>query len=146
MLLKMKTLMTMALVSFSLSAAQAASLADLETGRYTFSSGEKHVCNDFTVTESMKTAKRIMIGGFYGYEILKSDYIRESDLDETCEFHEQNRVNTNDNGDMVLLRINEEFCKGNLRSKTVSEATIRAGEISVRHQVGGADYTCIWKK
>lgn len=145
MLLKIKTLMTLALVSFSLSA-QAAPIANLETGRYTFVSGEKHVCRDFTVTEGMKTAKRIMIGGFYGFEVLKSEYIRESDLDETCEFREQNRVNTNEEGNTVLLRVNEEYCKGNLRSKTVSEATIRAGEISVRHQVGGADYTCIWKK
>lgn len=145
MLLKIKTLMTLALVSFSLSA-QAASLTNLEAGRYTFVSGEKHVCRDFSVSESTKSAKRILIGGFYGFEIMNSNHTIESDLDATCEFREQNRVGTNEEGDTVLSRTNEEYCKGNLRSKTVSEATIRAGEISVRHQVGGADYTCVWKK
>ena len=145
MLIKIKTLMTMALVALSFSA-EAARIQNLETGRYTFVSGEKHVCSDFTVTENMKNAKRIIIGGYYGYEVMNSEYNRESDLDETCRFIENNSIETTAEGDTLLTRINEETCKGKLRSKTISEATIRAGEITVRHQIGGADYTCVWKK
>lgn len=144
MFLNIKTLLTMVLVSLSVSA-QAANLERLETGRYELTSGEKNLCSNFTVTEATRQSKKVTFGGFYGFEVRNSDHNVESDLDASCEFREQNRLSEEDNS-TVLVRINEEICKGKLRSRTVSEAKIREGEIEIHHQVGGAELNCIWIK
>lgn len=144
MFLSIRTLVAVTLTCFSLSA-NAARTTALEAGQYTLTSGEKGLCRNFSVSESDLGSKRLSLGGFYDFEVGNSSHAVESDLDPACEFREQNRVQ--DRGtETVLVRVNEEYCKGALRSKTVSEATLRAGEIQIRHQVDGAEIICVWNK
>nr|WP_295900572.1 hypothetical protein [uncultured Bdellovibrio sp.] len=144
MLLNIRTTLAVALTFLSFSA-HAQKAAFLEAGKYQLTSGEKALCRSLSISESDLQAKRLSIGGLYDFEVGNSNHNIESDIDPDCEFREQNRVQNRSN-DTLLVRINEEYCKGTLRSKTVSAAVITPNEIQIRHQVDGAEVNCVWQK
>lgn len=118
----------------------------IAAGSYELISGEERICQDFSISEKQAQGKQVAIGSFYRFETMNSIHSIESDIDAACEFKEQNRREIVD-GKTLLTRINEEFCNGKLRSRTVSIAAISENEISLRHSVGaGANLTCTWKK
>ena len=126
--------------------AQAQKITALSAGGYVLSSGPKNLCPNFSFSEASATGKSISVGTRYSYETHNSTHDVQSDIDAECEFREQN-VREDRSGEVVLTRTNEEVCKGNRVSITVSTATINPTEVQVRHEIEGAPaYTCIWKK
>ncbi|WP_374074908.1 hypothetical protein [Bdellovibrio bacteriovorus] len=144
MLLNIRTILAVTLTCLSFSA-HAQKAAFLEAGKYQLISGEKALCRSLSISEGDLQAKRISIGGLYDFQVGNSVHSIESDIDPECEFREQNRIENRSN-ETVLVRVNEELCKGTLRSKTVSAAMIRPNEIQIRHQVDGAEVNCVWQK
>lgn len=144
MFLKLCVLIFISFTSI-ISVAQTKSV-EIQTGSYELATGVEMLCSDFTLNEKDLQSKSILIGGQYAFETKISTHVIESDIDPECEFREQNLRENSENG-TTLTRINEEYCKGNLRSKTISTATFDKSTITVRHQVdAAAAYTCIWKK
>lgn len=145
MFLNLKITLLLALTFTSLTAPAQASFL-VGAGDYNLVTGNEALCPDFSVSEGAARAGQIILGGLYAFELRNSVHSIESDIDPTCEFKEQNlRENYGDK--TVLTRINEEYCKGKLRSKTISTATITTEQISVRHEVDNAEpLNCLWKK
>lgn len=144
MFLKLCALIFISFTSI-ISVAQTKSV-ELQTGSYELATGVEMLCSDFTLNEKDLQSKSILIGGQYAFETKNSTHVIESDIDPECEFREQNVRENSENG-TALTRINEEYCKGSLRSKTISTATFDKSTITVSHQVdAAAAYTCIWKK
>lgn len=143
MFLSIRTLLTVTLVGFGISAQ--AKVNTLSAGNYSLVEGEKNLCLNFSLSERDAQAKQISLGGLYSYETVNAARSIESDIDPACEFREQSH--RDEQGEVtVLTRVNEEYCKGRLRSRTVSTASIRHDEIQVRHEISGAPaFTCVWK-
>lgn len=121
-------------------------LVEAQAGSYELETGVEMLCSEFTLSEKDFQSKSITIGGQYAFETKISTHVIESDIDPECEFREQN-FRENSDGHLTLTRINEEYCNGKLRSKTVSAATFKDKMITVRHQVdAAAAYTCVWKR
>lgn len=145
MFLNLKLCITLTLTFVSL-AAPAQSIIFLTPGQYDVVTKEEPLCYSFSMSEKETQARHVSFGRLYDFEVRNSVVSIESDIDPTCEFKEQNR-RENLEDKTVLTRINEEYCKGKLRSRTVSTASISDTEISVRHEIDKAEpYTCIWKK
>lgn len=144
MFLKSKSLLIAALMILGFSA-QAQKITVLSAGQYRLVTGSKNLCTDFSVSEKANSAKAIAIGVRYTYENVNSTHNTQSDIDEDCEFRERNQREDRTQ-EVVLTRTNEEFCKGNRVSSTLSKATITPNEIQVRHEVDGLAYSCVWKK
>jgi hypothetical protein len=144
MLLNVKTFIVITLIGLS---AQAQKITSIGAGSYTLDSGEKNLCADFSLSDKDASAKNISIGGRYIYETVNSTHNVESDIDSNCEFREKNLREDHGDSETTLTRVNEEYCKGNLRSRTTSIATLRPNEIELHYEIEGADpYTCLWKK
>lgn len=145
MFLNSKSILIAFLTVFSF-AAQAQKITVLSAGGYTLSSGPKSLCASFSFSEASASAKSISVGTRYSYETHNSTHNTQSDIDADCEFRETN-LRDDRSGKVVLTRTNDEICKENRVSRTVSAATISPTEVQVRHEIEGAPaYTCIWKK
>ncbi len=145
MFLKLSALITISFASM-IATAQVAT-AEIQAGKYELKTGVDILCNDFSLNEKDLQYKTINIAGQYAFETKNSTHVIESDIDPECEFREQNLRENADGLPLTLTRINEEYCKGKLRSKTVSTVTFAGNTITVQHQVdAAAAYTCIWKK
>jgi hypothetical protein len=126
--------------------AQAQKITVLSAGGYVLTSGPKNLCASFSFSAASATAKSISIGTRYSYETVNSTHNIQSDIDADCEFRETN-AREDRTGEVILTRTNDEICKGNRVSRTLSTATIHPTEVQVRHEIEGAPaYTCIWKK
>lgn len=134
------------LIVFSSFAAQAQKIQTLSAGTYVATSGPQHLCGSFSLSDKDASAKTLALGAQYSYETRNSNRNTQSDLDESCEFREQN-TREDRSQEVVLTRTNEEVCKGNVSSRTFSRATVTSDEIQIRHEIDGAvAYTCIFKK
>lgn len=120
----------------------------LEIGTYQLLSGDKELCGKkVEISKNDLKGKTLFIGSLYSYELKNSQYQIESDIDPECEFKETNTREDVGNNRVVLIRINKELCKGNMRSTITSTATLTPGEIEVRHEIDSAEpYTCRWQK
>lgn len=144
MFLKLSALIFISFTSL-ISTAQTKSV-EIQAGSYELETGVEMLCGEFTLNANDIQSKSILIGGQYAFETKLSTHVIESDIDPECEFREQNLRENSESG-LTLTRINEEYCKGSLRSKTISTATFEKETISVRHQIDAAPaYTCVWKK
>lgn len=145
MFLKQKIILAIMFIGVCFTA-QAKQITELEAGSYKLSSGEKRLCPDFLVSKKESSSKSITVGGLYSFETTNSSYNMESDIDPACRFIEKNKREEKNN-ETLLTRINEEVCKGKLRSRTISVAVIQRDSIQVRHEIQGAEpYTCVWSK
>lgn len=117
----------------------------IEPGIYRLESGEKDLCPNFEMSQKASYERNIQIGRIYGFELRNSIHTIESDIDPACEFREQNkREDLTDK--TVLTRVNEEYCGGKLRTKTVSRAVVKGDKISVRFELDNAQpIICVWK-
>lgn len=144
MLLKLSVLILVSSISI-ITSAQTTPI-EVTAGDYALESGAESLCRNFDLSENDVQGKTVTIGDQYNFEKKISTHQVESDIDEECEFREQN-LRKNSDTQLILTRINEEYCKGSLRSKTVSTATFSENTITVHHQVDTAPaYTCVWKK
>lgn len=136
----------MTLLGLGLSA-HAQNLKAASFGTYELTSGPQDLCPDFTLTEQDLSQKKISLGPKYSFETTSSDHVSESDLDNHCEFKEQNKREDRGSTQVILTRINEEFCKNKSVSKEKSRATLSRNEIHLQQEVApGASYQCVWKK
>ncbi|MGZ3773219.1 MAG: hypothetical protein ACXVCY_02370 [Pseudobdellovibrionaceae bacterium] len=147
MFLKQSKLIALLPFAFFITSANAGNRTEiLSPGFYKLMSGDKNLCSDFQVSKKMSSAKSINLAGKYLFETVNSTFNTKSDNDPNCKFTEQNKREDTSNKTQ-LTRINEEFCKGKLISKTVSIVTLQSNTIELRHEIQGAEpYTCVWKK
>lgn len=117
-----------------------------EPGTYKLIEGESQLCQSFSLSEKDLISRSVSLGSLYSYETKNALYAIESDIDPTCEFKEVNQ-RLDSSGQTVLTRTNEEFCRGKLRSRTVSTASLTGTKIVIAHQIDRAqEYKCVFIK
>lgn len=130
-------------LSFKVSARE---LLSLEPGSYTLIEGDRQLCQNFSLSERDLLGSAISLGSLYAYDTKNSIHAIESDIDPACEFKEVNQREST-GGQTILTRTNEEFCRGKLRSRTISIANLNGNKIVITHHIDRATpYKCTWIK
>ncbi|MEN0060304.1 MAG: hypothetical protein AAGB31_15805 [Bdellovibrio sp.] len=146
MLLKFSTTMLVTFASTLAFAAGAKSTLPLLAGAYSLESGEKRLCQDFTISETALQGNTLALSDAYRFYKTNSTHRIQSEFNANCEFKEENlREERGEN--IILTRINEELCKGHVVAHTTAELTVRRDSLELRFEMRGAEpYTCIWRK
>jgi hypothetical protein len=142
---KLKILLIAAITSTS-SVTLAGTSLTLEPGSYKLIEGDRQLCQSFSLSTKDLDGRSISFGNLYSFEINNSLREIESDINPSCEFKEINQ-RLDDDGQTIISRTNEEFCREKLRSRTVSTATLSGNKIMIVHQIDQAQaYKCLFSK
>ena len=147
MFLNFKTTALLLISTFAVVSAQAENNLKLEVGEYEVASGPSHLCANFEVNSRDLERKSIKVGDKYVFDLEISSHDVQSDLDQACKFKEQNGVGESESGEVILKRLNQEVCAGEVKSSTIAVATLGSEKVKLDFKIEGAEpFVCIWKK
>ncbi|WP_413582234.1 hypothetical protein [Bdellovibrio sp. HCB288] len=140
---KVVSLICFSMIAFS-SVAHAQAIADLTLGTYKMTSGDDDLCSDFEIAKRDLKSKTLTVGT--DIMPLKNEDIKmQSDLDDNCEFT-QNNSRTDDSSSTTLTRVDKEICQGQVRSDSTTIVKIKEKEITVTYKKDNRDLgTCVYK-
>lgn len=147
MLLKIKLLFVLLLLAIS-SIALAQKINFLQVGVYQSIESmddNKKLCPEFEILKQDLSNNNISFSGLYNFELKNSKHLVDSDIDPNCQFKEVNTIE-NKTDRTVLIRVNQEICKGQIQSNSESKIEITNAEIKLHHKIDGAALDCIWRK
>lgn len=141
---KVKAIMISSIIVLT-GVAHAESVPALSLGKYKLTSGDDLVCNEIEIQKRDLKDKNVRIG-IDIMPIVNQDIKMQSDLDENCEFT-QKATRTDDATSTTLVRVDNEFCQGQMKSDSVTTVKITSTTITVNYKRDNSDLgTCVYSK
>lgn len=119
-------------------------------GKYVLASGDKELCENFSLDQKDLEATVINIGGKYPMRNQRSKSVLDSDINpRVCEFRQTTDRSTSVN-ETTLVRINGEYCRNERKFESESRVRFRADRIyleQITFEKGHEEtYTCEWTR
>lgn len=119
-------------------------------GKYELVSGDKILCENFSLDKKDLEQTVINIGGRYPMRNQRSKSVLDSDINpRVCEFRQTTDRSTSVN-ETTLVRINGEYCQNERKFESESRVRFRADRIHLEHitfEKGHEEtYTCEWTR